>query len=835
MIERKSSRRALMSLFSPSFHVRFFDRISRVLSRFPFAAHAPSTNQAALAESEARYRLLADSLPQLVWTMAPDGTVSYMNATLSAYLGGLGALDEDGFRHVHPDDRPISRDAFLHGLKREQPFTFEARLARTDGEWRHHRFTLVPRKSGGVGVDWIGTALDIDDLHRAQIEVRDKEEHLRLALEGARLTTWQREVASGIGRWHGGIVRGLSPTLRDTHSQDTFLSLVHPDDRRTIHDKLRDVREKNVDYDAVFRLKSETGEWRWIASRARVFDRQQPEAARMIGVAQDITEQRRAEIELSESEAFLRSILESSADCIKVLDLSGRLIFMNGPGLRAMEIDDLEPLLDKQWTDFLPREQQPDFRRAVENARKGQSSRITALLPTFKGAERWWDIQITPVLDTRSNKPERILAIARDITEERRAAEMLEHLNDELEDKVARRTQALADAARELAGEMRRREEAQAALVQAQKIEALGQFTGGIAHDFNNVLAAVLGTFRMIKRRTSDEQVLEFVRHGESAAERAAGLVRQLMGFARREELRPTRVEPGDLMNDVAPLVRHAVGTDIACEIDIEDGCWPIIVDRQRLEVSVLNLVLNARDAMKGRKGSVRVSVRNEESEFRSERLRLGPHVVFTIEDSGSGMAPDIAARATEPFFTTKPRGSGTGLGLATAHGFAEQSGGALLIDSRSGVGTAVSIVLPRAPFIGEETVAQIDPNLHGRAVILLVDDDEQVRPLTASFLRDLGYTIIEAPTAEIAFALAHAPEALDLVITDVVMPGADGPKLASRLRRERADLPILFITGHAETSELNGERVLQKPFGHAELAESVLKMLGRMSAETVL
>ena len=138
-------------------------------------------------------------------------------------------------------------------------------------------------------------------------------------------------------------------------------------------------------------------------------------------------------------------------------------------------------------------------------------------------------------------------------------------------------------------------------------------------------------------------------------------------------------------------------------------------------------------------------------------------------------MAPDIAARAAEPFFTTKPRGSGTGLGLATAHGFAEQSGGALLIESRSGIGTKVSIVLPRAPFLDEEPVSQIDPNLHGRAVILLVDDDEQVRPLTASFLRDLGYTIIEAPTAEIAFALAHAPEALDLVITDVVMPGADG------------------------------------------------------------
>ncbi len=823
-----------MSLSSPAFRLRFFDRIGRLLSRVPLGPSGNTETHSASSESESRYRLLADSLPQLVWTMAPDGTVSYMNATLSAYLGGLGALDEDGFRHIHPDDAATARQAFVGGLKGGEAFTFEARLARTDGAWRHHRFTLVPRKSGAAIVDWIGTALDIDDLQRTQNELREKEEHLRLALEGARLTTWQRELASGMGRWHGGIAQGLPSALSTAHHRDELLSLIHPDDRRSVRDKLRAVIEEGADYDAVFRLPSDTGEWRWMASRARVFDREQSDRARMIGVAQDITEQRRSEIELSESEAFLRGILESTADCIKVLDLDGRLVFMNGPGIRIMEIENLEPLLGRTWTDFLPRERQSEFRHAVEAARDGQSSRMTALLPTFKRNERWWDIQITPVLDTRANKPERILAIARDITEERRAAEMLERLNDELEEKVARRTQALADAARELAGEMRRREEAQAALVQAQKIEALGQFTGGIAHDFNNVLAAVLGTYRMIKRRTSDEQVLEFVRHGESAAERAAGLVRQLMGFARREELKPARVETAELMKDMAPLVRHAVGTDISCEIDIDESAWPIIVDRQRLEVSLLNLVLNARDAMKGRKGSVRVSVRNEENEFRSERLRLGPHVVFTIEDSGSGMAPDIAARATEPFFTTKPRGSGTGLGLATAHGFAEQSGGALNIESRHGIGTKVSLVLPRATEVGGEPVAQIDANLHGRAVILLVDDDEQVRPLTASFLRDLGYTIIEAPTAEIAFALAHAPEALDLVITDVVMPGADGPKLAARLRKDRPELPIIFITGHAGTSDLEGELVLQKPFGHAELAGNILKMLGRAPAETV-
>ncbi len=767
--------------------------------------------------------------------MAPDGTVSYMNATLSAYLGHMGALDEDGFRHFHPDDRAASSEAFTSGLNQDQPFSFEARLARVDGEWRYHRFTLVPRKSAGVIIDWIGAALDLDELHRAEIDLREKEEHLRLALEGARLTTWQRELATGIGHWQGGIAQSLPASLRSPHDENEFLALLHPNDRRDIQEKLRAVREDKVDYDAVFRIKSESGEWRWMSSRARVFDREESGAARMIGVAQDITEQRRSELELSESEAFLRGILESSVDCINVLDLSGRLIFVNGPGLRAMEIEDVSPLLDRPWADFLPRDKQPEFRRSVENARRGQGSRLTALLPTFKGAQRWWDIQVTPVLDPSKGRPERILAIARDITEERRSAELLSRLNDELEDKVARRTQALADAARELAAEMRRREEAQAALVQAQKIEALGQFTGGIAHDFNNVLAAVLGTYRMIKRRTSDEQVLEFVRHGEDAAERAAGLVRQLMGFARREELRPARVEPAELMQNVGPLVRHAVGSGIHCDINVDEDCWPIVVDRQRLEVSLLNIVLNARDAMHGQKGRVALTVRNEKNDFRNERVRLGPHVVFAIEDSGSGMPPEIVARAAEPFFTTKPRGSGTGLGLATAHGFAEQSGGALLIDSRPDVGTTVSIILPRAPFLGEEPVAQIAPHLHGRAVILLVDDDEQVRPLTASFLRDLGYTIIEAPTAEIAFALAHAPEALDLVITDVVMPGADGPRLAARLRKERADLPILFITGHAAPSELAGERVLQKPFGHAELATNISVMLGRASAETLL
>lgn len=413
---------------------------------------------------------------------------------------------------------------------------------------------------------------------------------------------------------------------------------------------------------------------------------------------------------------------------------------------------------------------------------------------------------------------------------ERQSAEnALRQLNAELEERVAERTRALRDAADELSAEMRRREDMQATLLQSQKLEALGQLVGGVAHDFNNILAAILGSYQLIDNRVEHPTVRQVVAHGRKAAERAAELIRHLLAFARREELKPRAVMLAGIIPSLQGLFAHTLGSQVEVRFDVPADAWPVLVDQHRLEVALLNLAVNARDAMPGG-GVLEVSVSNRVIGPSDKRFaKAGDYVAISVRDNGAGMAPETVARALEPFFTTKEIGKGTGLGLAMVHGFVEQSGGRLFIESRLGSGTCIRILLPRAAVV---PCAQIlDGGLdgeHGDAVILVVDDDDQVRPVTATILRDLGYTVMEAVNAETALALGLTAPQLDMVLCDVVMPGADGPAFAEKLRAERPHVPFVFMTGHADRRLLVGATVIDKPFTSTQLAEAVLVALGR-------
>ena len=406
-----------------------------------------------------------------------------------------------------------------------------------------------------------------------------------------------------------------------------------------------------------------------------------------------------------------------------------------------------------------------------------------------------------------------------------RAEADLRSLNAELEQRVTDRTQALAQAAADLKVEMKQREEAQAALAQSQKLEALGQLVGGVAHDFNNMLAAITGSYALIERRVRDAEVLSIMEHGRKAADRAAELVRHLLAFARREELKPKVVEPARLLTDVSDLLSHAAGAQVTCTIDADAEAWPVLVDRHRLEVALLNLVVNARDAMpEGGDLTVR-AWRLSAQATRPPQLPDGDYSVISVSDTGMGMSPGTLARAVEPFFTTKAVGKGTGLGLAMVHGFVEQSGGLMSIESRQGEGTTISLLLPRATSPAEHedepsSVAALPTPRNG--VVLVVDDDDQVRPVTAAFLRDLGYTVLEAASGGAAMLIVQTTPHLDVVVTDVVMPDMDGPTLAERLRATHPGLPLLFVTGHADPRVLQGETVIAKPFSANDLAMAI-------------
>ena len=555
----------------------------------------------------------------------------------------------------------------------------------------------------------------------------------------------------------------------------------------------------------------------------------------------DITGRKRGEAVLRESETRLRVAAEAAGQGIFDVDLATGEANWSAQMFTLLGI---APTPDGRAHTSLWRAcVHPDDVAAADEARRRSAEdgvpyhAVYRIRRVSDGVESWMEAYGRSL--QLPGQAGRLYGVMFDITGRKSAEAILRDANAELEQRVAERTRALTEAGRELQAEMRRREEAQASLLQTQKLEALGQLTGGVAHDFNNVLAAILGSFDLLSARITDERLLRFVNIGERAARRAEALVRQLLAFARREQLTPVTIEPASLLQENASLLRHAAGPRVSCVPDVAPETWPVLADVHQLEVALLNLTVNARDAMPegGRLGIASRNVHiteaggQEGGEPCPPDLPPGDYVVLTVQDTGTGMPAEVLARATEPFFTTKEAGRGTGLGLAMVHGFAVQSGGALRIDSTPGEGTRAEIWLPRAAARmagpdGEEPAG--DPGLHGDATLLVVDDDDQVRPVTSGFLRDLGYTVIEAASAEAAEVLAHAAGGVDLVITDVVMPGADGPALAARLRADWPGLPILFVTGHADRARLEGEAVLAKPFSSAELGRCVLERLGR-------
>nr|WP_158258208.1 PAS domain-containing protein [Rhodopila globiformis] len=400
-----------------------------------------------------------------------------------------------------------------------------------------------------------------------------------------------------------------------------------------------------------------------------------------------------------------------------------------------------------------------------------------------------------------------------------------------LELRVVERSRALAEAADALAAEMRRRQDMQAALLQSQKLEALGQLTAGVAHDFNNVLSAILGSFDLIALRNTNPQVDEFVVHGRHAAHRAAAMIRQLLGFSRQEAQRLAVVDLAETLPETGQFIGHAIGAVISRTLDVAADVWPVLADAHQLEVALLNLAINARDAMPNG-GTLTLGARNLPPPERPAALPPGDYVSVFVRDTGTGMPASVLARATEAFFTTKAPGKGTGLGLPMVQTFAERAGGCVRIHSQAGAGTRVEIILPRAsvsdirPDDARDGEAAAPPR---PAAILFVEQEDQLRQIMAGYLRALGYSVTEAPNAEIALVLAHAIEVLDLLLADVTV----GPAVLERLQAERPGLRALFTARDAVPPGIDPAMVLKKPFKGVDLAQAVNERLAPALAES--
>ena len=551
-----------------------------------------------------------------------------------------------------------------------------------------------------------------------------------------------------------------------------------------------------------------------------------------IGVVEDIDEHVRAEHELRESESRFRVLAETMPVLVWCTTPEGNGEFENR---HFLDYTGLPPRPTvAQWESLLHPEDlartRTAWRRSVAT---GDFYEIEYRLRSPDGAHRWFlararPLRTAPEPGFPDGRITRWIGTCTDIDDMVRAREVLARTRDDLERRVADRTAALTDTAHELAAEIRRREEAQATLLQTQKLEALGQLTSGLAHDFNNVLAAIIGSLDLVQRHLQDPKLIGFIDNARRASDRATRLVRQMLSFARKSDLNPAVLDPATLLGSAGELVRAAVGASIECSVVVDPGTWPVIADRGQLEVALLNLAVNARDAMPDG-GRIVITARNLPAEAVPAGLSPGDYVGIAVRDAGAGMTPEVLAKAAEPFFTTKPAGHGTGLGLAMVHRFATGSGGGLRIDSRAGEGTVVEVILPRAQVCAalEPVADQPGQARHDGGTILLVDDDEHLRPVMAATLRDLGYDVVEARSAEAAFAAAHTMTRLDLLVTDVAMPGRGGPALAVQLRAERPDLSVLFVTGNAGPG-LPGKSVLRKPFGSDDLAAAVLGALVR-------
>ncbi|MBW9117329.1 response regulator [Rhizobium cauense] len=441
--------------------------------------------------------------------------------------------------------------------------------------------------------------------------------------------------------------------------------------------------------------------------------------------------------------------------------------------------------------------------------------------------------------------PEVLRAKVRVFTELYRKTRELERLNSDLEHRVRQRTSELEASSAELRKlneelelrieeRTREREEALAQLFEARKIDSIGQLTGGVAHDFNNLLMAILGSLSLLKKRLPDDERSErLLSNAVQAAERGAALTQRLLAFARRQELKPTTVDFVQLFSNIKDLLSKAVGQGIDIHLEVASDLPKILVDANQLELALLNLFVNARDAMDGA-GTIKLSVNAAEP---IHERKQGAFVKIRISDNGGGMDPETLAKATEPFFTTKGPGKGTGLGLSMVQGLAVQSGGSLELASEVGTGTSVTVWLPVDTGTGEHVVndkvgheeeAVVGPG--ETLTVLVVDDDPLVSMGTVAMLEDLGHTACDVTSASQALQLLAEEQSFDVIITDHSMPGMTGAELSRIIATSFPDLPVILASGYAELPDNQGPGELirlTKPFTQNQLEQAIQRATG--------
>jgi PAS domain S-box-containing protein len=528
-------------------------------------------------------------------------------------------------------------------------------------------------------------------------------------------------------------------------------------------------------------------------------------------VTRDMTEQRAAQLAALESERRFRLLVQGVTDyAIYMLDPEGRVTNWNAGAARIKGYAEAE-IVGSHFSRFYTQEDRDAGVpvRALETARREGRFEAEGWRVRKDGTRFWASVIIDAIRD-ESGELIGFAKVTRDLTERREAQLQLEQSREQL--------------------------------FQAQKMEAVGQLTGGLAHDFNNLLTGISGSLELLKLRIAQGRLGELERYimsAQGATARAAALTHRLLAFARRQRLDPKPTNVNRLIAAMEDLIQRTIGPGIALETVLGIGVWATLCDPNQLESAILNLCINARDAMPGG-GRLTVETANgwvDERSARGRDMQPGQYVMVSVTDTGTGMSPEVLARAFDPFYTTKPTGQGTGLGLSMVYGFAKQSDGQVRLYSEPGQGTTVRLYLPRYRGEAEDEEEPIPLQAVSRAeageTVLVVDDEPTVRMLVTEVLEDLGYTAIEAADAASGLKVLQSDVRIDLLITDVGLPGGlNGRQMADAGRQKRPKLKVLFITGYAENAALSnghllpGMHVLTKPFPMDKLSSTIRNIL---------
>jgi PAS domain S-box-containing protein len=796
-------------------------------------------------DADAAFRRMADSSPAPVWITAATGGVTFVNQAFSDLTGMTRQhlLGDAWTSLLHPDDAPAVAErraaAWRDG---HAQYEFVARFRDAAGAWRWMRATARPRYSErGVFQGYVGMAVDETATRRALDDLRESETRLRMVQETAGVGSYDWDLRTGdVYRSPEYLqLQGL-PSDLPLHAKydDAWKQRLHPEDRDAVIARVNQDLARPGPFELEYRIvRPDNGETRWILNRGRIEAGPDGKPARVLSAQSDITRHKNIEFELRRAKERLeehvseRGLLLQEAEGIAaeagtqrdaarsgsrevseqfrllvqgvvdyalyLIDPMGRVTTWNAGAARIKGYK-AEEIIGRHFSVFYTHED----RNAGEPALALETARRTG-----RYEKESWRVRkdgsrflANVVIDAITDDDGRLIGFAkitRDITEQRRAQRELE--------------------------------ETRSALIQSQKMEMVGQLTGGLAHDFNNMLAGIIGALNLMQRRIAAGRHAEIGKYIDAAlasAHRAASLTSRLLAFGRRQSLDINPVDVAEAVSSMEILLGRSIGENIVLEMKLAPAL--AMTDPNQLETAILNLAVNARDAMP------------DGGRLTIETGAASPGFVrVVVRDTGVGIAADVLEKVFDPYFTTKPIGQGTGLGLSMVHGFVNQSGGDISISSTPGEGTTVTIRLPEAHEAPEARprAPREEPAGNGETV-LVVEDDAQVRMLVLEVLREQGYSVLEAHNAQEALTLLEQVS-VDLLVSDVGLPGMDGRQLAELARSRAPTLRVLFITGYAEHAQVRssflgeGMDLVIKPFEIDALAAKIREMMAAAEAQS--